>query len=136
MSEIEPLFVQYLDTEPIQVDPVGCRNIADFIKKAQKEFSPLLDSFPLAKLTLHRYTGTKLKGDIRITALIKSNGFVNNYDNPLLIRYADDALPVVKKTHKSQDRKRRWDELNPILIEVAAKNKKLKESAAYSSLTG
>jgi len=63
MSEIEPLFVQYLDTEPIQVDPVGCRNIADLIKKAQKEFSPELDEFPLNKLTLHRYTGTKLKGD-------------------------------------------------------------------------
>jgi hypothetical protein len=135
MSEIEPLFVQYLDTEPIKVDPTGCRDIADFIKKAQKEFSPELDELPLNKLTLHRYTGTKLKGDLKITSLIKSNGFVNNYDNPLLIRYADDALPVVKKTHKSQDRKRRWDELNPILIEVAAKNKKLKESAAYSSLT-
>jgi hypothetical protein len=104
------------------------------IKKAQKEFSPKLDSFPLSDITLHRYTGTKLKGDIKITSLVKSNGFINNYDNPLLIRYADD-LPVVKKTHKSQDRKRRWDELNPILIEVASKNKKLKESAAYSSLT-
>ena len=55
MSEIEPLFVQYLYTEPIKVDPVGCKDIADLIKKAQKEFSPLLDSFPLAKLTLHGY---------------------------------------------------------------------------------
>jgi hypothetical protein len=142
MSEIEPLFVQYLDTEPIQVDPVGCKTISAFIEKAQKKFSPLLDSFPLAKLTLHRYTGTKLKGDIRITALIKSNGFVNNYDNPLLIRYAD-ALPVIKKpktSHHSEERKRRWEELNPILIQAeidaAEKSgkKNLKESSAYSSL--
>ena len=64
MTELEPLFVQYLDTEPIQVDPVGCRNIADLIEKAQTKFSPLLNDFPLPKLTLHRYNGTKLKGDI------------------------------------------------------------------------
>ena len=126
--------MQYLYTEPIQVDPVGCRNIADLIKKAQKEFSPLLDSFPLPKLTLHRYTGTKLKPHMKISELLKPP-FHNDGDSPLLIRYADDALPVVKKTHKSQDRKRRWDELNPILIEVAAKSKKQKGSAAYSSLT-
>ena len=115
MSEIEPLFVQYLDTEPIEVDPTGCKTISAFIEKAQKKFSPLLDSFPLAKLTLHRYTGTKLKGDIRITALIKSNGFVNNYDNPLLIRYADALLPLTKKTktfHPSEERRKRWEELS------------------------
>jgi hypothetical protein len=142
MSEIEPLFVQYLDTEPIQVDPTGCRNIAAFIEKAQKKFSSLLDEFPLPKLTLHRYTGTKLKGDIKITSLVKSNGFINNYDNPLLIRYAD-ALPVVKKTktcHPSEERRKRWEELNAILIQAeidaAEKSgkKNLKESSAYSSL--
>ena len=143
MTEIEPLFVQYLDTEPIQVDPVGCRNIADLIEKAQKKFSPLLDSFPLAKLTLHRYTGTKLKGDIKITSLVKSNGFINNYDNPLLITYADALLPLTKKTktsHHSEERKKRWEELNPILIQAeidaAEKSgkKNLKGSSAYSSL--
>jgi hypothetical protein len=135
MNEYEPVFVQYLDTEPIQVDPTGCRNIADLIKKAQKEFSPELDSFPLNKLSLHRYTGTKLKGDIKITTLINESEFINNYDNPLLIRYADAILPVIKKIHRSEARKRRWDELNPKLIEAAVKNKKLKESAAYSSVT-
>ena len=134
MSEIEPLFVQYLDTEPIKVDPTECRDIADFIKKAQKEFSPKLDSFPLCDITLHLYTGTKLKPHIKISELVKPP-FQNDGDTPLLIRYADDVLPVIKKTHKSKDRKRRWDELNPILIEAAAKNKKQKESAAYSSLT-
>jgi len=134
MSEIEPLFVQYLDTEPIEVDPTGCKTISAFIEKAQKKFSPLLDSFPLPKLTLHRDTGTKLRPGLKISELVKPP-FQNDDNSPLLIRYADDALLVVKKTHKSQDRKRRWDELNPILIEVAAKNKKLKESAAYSSLT-
>ncbi len=71
--EIEPLFVQYLDTEPIQVEPVGCRNIADFIKKAQKEFSPLLDSFALCDITLHRYTGTKLRPGLTIRELLKHN---------------------------------------------------------------
>ena len=143
MTEIEPLFVQYLDTEPIQVDPVGCRNIADFIEKAQKKFSPKLDSFPLCDITLHRYTGTKLKGDIKITSLVKSNGFINNYDNPLLIRYADALLPLTKKTkksHHSEERKKRWDELNLILvqakIDAAEKSgkKNLKGSSAYSSL--
>ena len=142
MSEIEPLFVQYLDTEPIKIDPTGCKDIADLIEKSQKKFSPLLDSFPLAKLTLHRYTGTKLKGDIKITSLVKSNGFINNYDNPLLIRYAD-ALPVIKKpktSHHSEERKKRWEELNPILIQAeidaAEKSgkKNLKGSSAYSSL--
>ena len=131
---MEPLFVQYLDTEPIEVDPTGCKTVSAFIEKAQKKFSPLLDSFPLPKLTLHRDTGTKLRPGLKISELVKPP-FQNDDNSPLLIRYADDALLVVKKTHKSQDRKRRWDELNPILIEVAAKNKKLKESAAYSSLT-
>jgi hypothetical protein len=60
MNEPEPLFVQY-DAEPIQVDYTGCRNIDDLIEKAQIKFSPQLDSFPLAKLVLHRYTGTKLR---------------------------------------------------------------------------
>ena len=143
MSEIEPLFVQYLDTEPIEVDPTGCKTVSAFIEKAQKKFSPLLDEFPLAKLTLHRYTGTKLKGDLKISDLIKSNGFINNYDNPLLIRYADAILPIVKKpktSHHSEERKKRWEELNPILIQAeidaAEKSgkKNLKGSSAYSSL--
>jgi hypothetical protein len=69
MSEIEPLYVQYLDTEPIEVDPVGCKTVSALIKKAQKEFSPLLDSFTLAKLTLHRYTGTKLRPGLKISEL-------------------------------------------------------------------
>lgn len=143
MNDPEPLFVQYLDTEPIQVDPVGCRNIADLIEKAQKKFSPLLDSFPLAKLTLHRYTGTKLKGDLKINALIKASEFINNYDNPLLIRYVDALVPVIKKpktSHHSEERRKRWEDLNPILIQAeidaAARSgkKNPKESSAYSSL--
>jgi hypothetical protein len=95
MTEIEPLFLQYLDTEPIQVDPVGCRNISDLIKKAQKEFSPELDEFPLNKLTLHRYTGTKLRPGLKISELLKPP-FQTDDNSPLLIRYAD-ALPVFKK---------------------------------------
>ena len=82
MSEIEPLFVQYLD-EPIQVDPTGCKTVSAFIKKAQKEFSPQLDEFPLAKLTLHRYDGTKLKGDIKISELLEQSGFENDGDSQL-----------------------------------------------------
>jgi hypothetical protein len=144
MSEPEPLFVQYLDTEPIKVDPIGCKDVADLIEKAQKKFSPQLDSFPLNKLTLHRYSGTKLKGDMKIMALINASGFINKYDNPLLFRYADAVLPIVKKpktSHHSEERKKRWEELNPILIQAeinaAAKSgkKNLKESFAYSSLT-
>jgi hypothetical protein len=65
----EPLFVQYIDTEPIEVDPTGCRNISDLIEKTQEEFSPLLDSFRINELTLHRYTGTKLKGNMKLTEL-------------------------------------------------------------------
>lgn len=119
MSEIEPLFVQYLDTEPIEVDPNGCRNIADFIEKAQKELSPKLDGFPLCDITLHRYTGTKLRPHMKISELVNPP-FHNDGDIPLLIRYAD-ALPVVKKpktSHHSEERKKRWEELNPILIQA------------------
>jgi hypothetical protein len=139
---MEPLFVQYLDTEPIEVDPTGCRDIADFIEKAQKEFSPLLDSFSLCDITLHRYTGTKLRPGFKISELVKPP-FQNDGDYPLLIRYADDALPVVKKpktSHHSEERKKRWDELNAILIQAeidaAEKSgkKTLKGSSAYSSL--
>ena len=141
MSEIEPLFVQYLDTEPIQVDPVGCRNIADLIEKAQKKFSPELDEFPLNKLTLHRYTGTKLRPGLKISELVKPP-FQNDGDIPLLIRYADALLPLTKKTktsHHSEERKKRWEELNPILIQAeidaAEKSgkKNLKKSSADSS---
>ena len=141
MSEIEPLYVQYLDTEPIEVDPVGCKTVSALIKKAQKEFSPLLDSFTLAKLTLHRYTGTKLRPHMKISELVNPP-FHNDGDIPLLIRYAD-ALPVVKKpktSHHSEERKKRWEELNPILIQAeidaAEKSgkKNLKGSSAYSSL--
>jgi hypothetical protein len=70
MTEIEPLFMQYWDTEPIQFDPVECRNIADFIKKAQKEFSLKLDSLSLCDITLHRYTGTKLRPHMKISELV------------------------------------------------------------------
>ena len=106
MTKLEPLFVQYLYTEPIQVDPVRCRNIADLIKKAQKKFSPQLDEFPLNKLTLHRYTGTKLKLHMKISELVRPP-FQNDGDSPLLIRYADALLPVVKKpktVHPSEER--------------------------------
>ncbi|KAK6094119.1 hypothetical protein MT418_005931 [Batrachochytrium dendrobatidis] len=142
MNESEPLYIQY-DAEPLEVDPTGCKTVAALIKKAKKEFSPQLDTFSLAKLTLHRYTGTKLKGDMKINALIKASEFFNNYDNPLLIRYADALLPVIKKpktSHHSEERKKRWEELNPILIQAeidaATKSgkKNLKESSAYSSL--
>ena len=54
MNELEPLFVQVFYTEPIQVDPTGCKNVADFIEKVKMEVSPLLDEFSLAKLTLHQ----------------------------------------------------------------------------------
>jgi hypothetical protein len=136
--------VQYLDTEPIQVDPTGCRNIADLIEKAQKEFSPELDKFPLNKLTLHLYTGTKLKGDIKITELLKQTGFENSDLNPLLIRYDDDSLlPIIKKpktSHPSEERRERWQELNAILIQAeidAAEESgenNLNESSTESSL--
>jgi hypothetical protein len=53
MNESEPLCIQY-DAEPLEVDPTECKTVAALVKKAQKEFSPQLDSFPLAKLTLHR----------------------------------------------------------------------------------
>ena len=104
----EPLFVQY-DAEPIQVDPNGCKNIAELIKKAQKEFSPQLDSFPLAKLTPHRCTGTKLRPGLRITELLKQAEFENSDSTPLFIRYADALLPVIKNTmtaHPSEERKK------------------------------
>ena len=142
MSEPEPLFIQY-DAEPIKVDPIGCKDVADLIEKAQKKFSPQLDTFPLAKLTLHRYTGTKLKPHMKLAELLKPV-FVNDGDTPLLIRYADAVLPVIKKTktsHQSEERKKRWEDLNPILIQAkidaAEKSgkKNLKESSAYSSLT-
>jgi hypothetical protein len=142
MSEIEPLFVQYLDTEPIQVDPVGCNNIADLIEKSQKKFSPKLDSFSLNKLTLHRYTGTKLKPRLKISELVKPP-FQNDDDNPLLIRYADALLPLTKKTktfHPPEERRKRWEELNAILIQAEidaaekSRKKNLKESLADSSL--
>jgi hypothetical protein len=142
MNEPEPLFVQY-DAEPIQVDYTGCRNIADLIKKAQKRFSPQLDSFSLAKLTLHRYTGNKLRPGLKITELLKQDGFENSDSTPLLIKYADALLPAINKpktSHHSEERKKRWEELNPILIQAeidaATKSgkKNLKESSAYSSL--
>jgi hypothetical protein len=56
--------------------------------------SPLLDSFPLAKLALYRYTGTKLRPGLKICELRKISGFENSGNTPLLIRYAD-ALPVI-----------------------------------------
>ena len=143
MSELEPLFVQYLDTEPIEVDPVGCKTVSAFIEKAQKKFSPKLDSFSLCDITLHRYTGTKLRPGLKIRELLKQSGFENSDLTPLLIRYADALLPLTKKTktsHHSEERKKRWEELNPILIQAeidaAEKSgkKNLKGSSAYSSL--
>lgn len=125
----EPLFIQYLNTEPIKVDPADCKTVADLIEKAKKKFAPELN-----KLTLHEYTGTKLGPGLKITELIKQSGFENSVSTPLLIRYVDVVLPVNKETHTSENRKR-WNQLNPILIEVAANNKKQKEGAAYSSLT-
>ncbi|OAJ40084.1 hypothetical protein BDEG_23861 [Batrachochytrium dendrobatidis JEL423] len=112
--------------------------VAALIKKAKKEFSSQLDTFSLAKLTLHRYTGTKLRPGLELNKLFKQPGYENSDSTPLLITYADNLLPVVKKikiSHHSEERKKRWKELNPKLIEAAAKNEKLEKSAAYSSVT-
>ena len=79
--ELDPLFVRYLDTEPIKVDPVGCKDIADFIKEAKKKFSPLLDEFSLCHITLHLSNDTKLKGDIKITTLIFIKTALRNPDS-------------------------------------------------------
>jgi hypothetical protein len=103
--------------EPIEVDPTGCINVYDFIKKAQKKFQTELDDCSLAQLNLHRYTGTKLEGDMKIAELVKPP-FHNDINNPLLIRYAV-AVPIVKKLkklHPSEERRKRWEELNDILI--------------------
>ncbi|KAJ2986652.1 hypothetical protein HDV02_006622, partial [Globomyces sp. JEL0801] len=128
------------DAEPLEVDPTDCRTVAALIEKVQKKFSPQLDSFPLAKLTLHCYTGTKLRPGLKITELLKQAGFENNDSTPLLIRYSDAVLPIFKKpktSHHSEERKKRWEELNPILIQAeidaAAKSRK-KNPKAYSSL--
>jgi hypothetical protein len=136
----ELLFVEYLH-EPIEVDPTGCKTVSAFIEKVQKMFSPQLDEFSIDKLTLHRYTGTKLKPHMKISELVKPP-FQNDGGMPLLIRCADEVLPVVKKTktfHSSEERWKRWEELNAILIQAksdAAKGGKqnLKESLAYSSV--
>jgi hypothetical protein len=55
MSELEPLFVRYLD-ETIKVDPTGSKSVADLIVKTKKEFAPELDSFSLCKLTQNKRT--------------------------------------------------------------------------------
>ncbi|KAJ8328423.1 hypothetical protein O5D80_003777 [Batrachochytrium dendrobatidis] len=76
--------------------------------KAKKEFSSQLDTFSLAKLTLHRYTGTKLRPGLELNKLFKQPGYENSDSTPLLITYADNLLPVVKKikiSHHSEERK-------------------------------
>ena len=77
-----------------EVVPTGCKTVSAFIEKAQKKFSPKLDSFPLCDITLHRYTA-----GLKISELLKQSGF-ENIDLtplPLLIRYANALLPVAKK---------------------------------------
>lgn len=60
----------------------------------------------------------------------------NSFDASLIYNFLHVSIPpVIKKNHLSEARRRRWVELNLILTELAAKNKKLKDSAAYSSLT-
>jgi hypothetical protein len=95
MTQFKLLFVEYLH-EPIEVDPTGCKTVSAFIEKVQKKFSPQLDEFSLDKLTLHRYTGTKLKPHMNICELVKPP-FQNDGGMPLLIRCADEILPVVKE---------------------------------------
>ena len=94
-------------------------------------------------MTLYRYNGTKLRPGLKIRELLKQSGFENSDLTPLLIRYADALLPLTKKTktsHHSEERKKRWEDLNPILIQAeidAAEKtgkKNLKGSSAYSSL--
>jgi hypothetical protein len=112
----EPLYIR-CDAEPLEVDPSDCNTVAQLIDKAEKRFSPQLDELAPAYLTLHRYSGLKLKPGLKLSTLLAEKKFENSDDFPLLLRYAEEILPVVqKKTHHSEDRKRRWDELNPILI--------------------
>lgn len=78
--------MQYLD-EPIKVDPTGCKNVADLIEKTKLEFSPQLDSCPLAKLTLHRHSGEKLRAGQKVADLLEEKEFKNSDLAPLLIRH-------------------------------------------------
>lgn len=141
----EPLFVRYLDTEPIEVDPTGCKTVASFIEKIKAKFGRKLESYELCDLTLYDHCRAKLKGDQNIPALIKSDDFINNYDHPLLIKDCDTIQPTAKKPkkiHQSEDRKNRWEKLNVILrqAEKAAAEKKkkrpiiVKKSSAYPSV--
>jgi hypothetical protein len=140
---MKSLFVQYLDSEPIAVDPTECSNISEFIQKVKTVFSPRLDAFSICYITLHRHTGTKLRPGLTFDELFKQSGYKNSDLSPLLIRCAASALSVVKKpntSHHSEERKKRWEELNPILIQAeidaAARSRKknLKENVAYSTL--
>jgi hypothetical protein len=115
----------------------------EFIQKVKTEFSPRLDSFSICDITLHRYTGTKLRPGLTFHELFKQAGYEKSDLSPFFIRCADSALPVVKKPktpHHSEERKNRWEALNPILIQAeidaAAKSgkKNLKETIAYSTL--
>ena len=87
MNQLESLWVQYTDGEPLQVDINGNINVSKFIESVKGKFKPDLDSFSLRNLTLHYNDGTKLRGDIIISSLLGAADFINNYDKPLLIRY-------------------------------------------------
>ena len=88
MNQLESLWVQYTDGEPIKVNIDGNIDVSEFIERVKEKFKPDLDSFSLRTLTLHFNDGTKLRGDIIITSLLGAADFINSYQTPLLIRYS------------------------------------------------
>ena len=88
INQLESLWVQYTDGEPLQVDINEHINVSKFIQRVKEQFKPKLETFSSADLTLHYNDGTKLRGDIIITSLFGAADFINSYQTPLLIRYS------------------------------------------------
>ena len=88
MNQLESLWVQYTDGEPLQVDINGNINVSKFIESVKEKFKPDLDSFSLRNLTLHFNDGTKLTPGRHIAELLNEPDFENSDSKPLLIRYS------------------------------------------------
>jgi hypothetical protein len=130
------LWVQFGQTQAVEVSTDGCRNINDFKKAVKNELPLELDKFSVNKISLHVNGNEEPLRSGLLLSKIPSLDEISD-ENPLVVRTDYVFIPKKKlKTSFALSRKLRWDILNPILrrIEKESKKKKLVGYAAYSDV--
>jgi hypothetical protein len=93
-STIASLWVKYNGGQPLEIPTAGCGNVSNLAKAVKKQFSPELDRFSPAQLTLHKsLTDPPLKPGLPLES-IPSAGL--SAESPLIVKTLGSSAPAQK----------------------------------------